>query len=461
MPRPKFLPLSPLPMSAAIPLFLVTPATFAEHPAQAWGAAIGFRGEPGQVCWVPDGAGGVASVLVGRSAKVDTWTLGGVANSLPAQTYELQGDWSPQEATHLALGWQLGQYRYDRFRTGDPSPRAELIPPPGVDQAYLAAAVAATYQVRNLINAPANILGPGELAAVAEDLAIAHGAEITVITGEDLLTANYPLIYRVGQASDRPPCLIDLRWGAADAPKVTLVGKGVCFDSGGLDIKPSQGMRLMKKDMGGAAHVLGLAAMIMGLELPIRLRMLIPAVENSISGNAMRPLDVLPSRRGITVEVGNTDAEGRLVLADALWEAAQERPELLIDLSTLTGAARVALGTEVPAFFCNHPDTAAALQDAAQSQDDPLWPLPLHAPYRDLLNSKVADISSISSGSYGGAITAALFLQEFVTPKVPWIHIDVMAWNMRSLPGRPEGGEAMGMRALFEMIAQRYPCLGK
>jgi leucyl aminopeptidase len=313
----------------------------------------------------------------------------------------------------------------------------------------------ATFLARDLINTPANDMGPVQLEAATRAIADTYQADITVTTGLDLETQNYPLIYAVGKASTASPRLIDLRWGDPDAPKVTLVGKGVCFDSGGLDIKTAQGMLLMKKDMGGAAHALGLALLIMKLQVPVCLRVLIPAVENSIAGNATRPLDVIPSRKGITVEIGNTDAEGRLVLADALWEASREDPALIVDFATLTGAARVALGTELPAFFCNHPDLTAALKACGDQTADPLWNLPLHQPYRDLLNSKVADISNISSGSYGGAITAALFLQEFVKPKIPWIHIDMMAWNLRSLPGRPEGGEVMGMRSVFELIRDR------
>ncbi|NJN24161.1 MAG: leucyl aminopeptidase family protein, partial [Acaryochloridaceae cyanobacterium RL_2_7] len=264
-----------------------------------------------------------------------------------------------------------------------------------------------------------------------------------------------PMVYAVGQANShipsQAPRLIDLHWGEQAAPRVTLVGKGVCFDTGGLNMKSAAGMKLMKKDMGGAAQVLG-CQMIMQLRVPIQLRVLIPAVENSISGNAMRPLDILSSRKGLTVEVGNTDAEGRLVLGDALTEAASEKPGVIIDFATLTGAARVALGTELPALFCNRPEVMSAVLEAGLATDDPLWNLPLHPPYRSLLDSSIADLSNISSGSYGGAITAALFLQEFIEPDIPWVHIDMMAWNLRSLPGRPEGGEAMGMRAIAKFI---------
>ena len=276
-----------------------------------------------------------------------------------------------------------------------------------------------------------------------------------MIAGGDLVVENYPMIFAVGKASTRAPRLIDMRWGNPDAPSITLVGKGVCFDSGGLDIKSAAGMRLMKKDMGGAAQVLGLAQMIMEIGLPVSLRVLVAAVENSIAGNALRPLDILTSRKGTTIEIGNTDAEGRLVLADALWEASSEDPDLLIDCATLTGAARVALGTELPAFFCNDEQVTATLLKVGQTADDPLWNLPLHNAYRSMLDSPVADMNNIANGSYGGSITAALFLQEFIQPDIPWIHVDLMAYNLRSLPGRPEGGDAMGMRALFELIKQR------
>ena len=279
-----------------------------------------------------------------------------------------------------------------------------------------------------------------------------------VIVGEGLLAENYPAIHAVGRAAaaHRQPRLIDLIWGEDNAPRLTLVGKGVCFDTGGLDLKPSSSMKLMKKDMGGAAHVLGLAHMVMAAKLPVRLRVLIPAVENAVSGDAMRPLDVLSTRKGVTVEVGNTDAEGRLVLADALWEASRDKPELLLDLATLTGAARTALGVELPALFANNDLLAADLIRAGEAEADPMWRLPLYKPYRRMLDSKVADLNNVSDGPYAGAITAALFLQEFVGPGIPWAHLDIMAWNPASRPGRPDGGEALGLRALFAIIAQRF-----
>ncbi|QQE67102.1 leucyl aminopeptidase [Leptolyngbya sp. BL0902] len=445
-------------MSTAIPIYLVTAADLAQaHPdSQAWATTIGFKADPNTLCLVPGEGGCIAKVLVGKPDTINTWTLGSLSTTLPPHTYTLADDWPPEQATQLWLGWRLGEYRFTPYKRPKTQNRATLTPPAGADGAYVNHTVIATTLVRDLINTPAGDMGPEQLESTAQTLADAHTANLTVIRGDDLLQQGYPLIHAVGRASSQAPRLIDLTWGQADHPKITLVGKGVCFDTGGLDIKPAAGMKLMKKDMGGAAHVLGLAAMVMGLQLPVRLRVLIPAVENSISGNALHPLDVVSSRRGLTVEVGNTDAEGRLVLADALWEAVSEEPEpeLLIDFATLTGAARIALGTELPACFCNDPTVAAALLDCGLQTDDPLWQLPLHQPYRPMIESKVADLSNISDSSYGGAITAALFLQEFTKPTIPWVHIDVMAWNIRSLPGRPEGGEAMAMRAIFALIEQ-------
>ncbi|MGD1940924.1 MAG: M17 family metallopeptidase [Leptolyngbyaceae cyanobacterium] len=444
--------------SKPTPILLVTAEQLQQDfPAEkGWVEAMGFKAEPGTFCLLPGPDQRLAKVLVGRGKTLDLWLLGTAAQNLPAGQYVLASELTSAEATDLTLGWRLGQYRFNRYKQPQPGAIAELVVPAEADLAYIEAAVEATFLARDLVNTPANDMGPDDLAETARVLAVTYDADVTITQGPDLEAQNYPLIYAVGKASTAPPCLIDLRWGDVDAPKVTLVGKGVCFDSGGLDLKPAKGMLMMKKDMGGAAQVLGVATMVMKLNLPVYLRVLIPAVENSVAGNAMRPLDVLPTRKGITVEVGNTDAEGRLVLADALWEASGEQPELLVDFATLTGAARVALGTELPAFFGNQPKIVQALETAMAAAADPLWNLPLHRPYRDLLSSKVADISNISSGSYGGAITAALFLQEFVKAETAWIHIDVMAWNIRNLPGRPEGGEAMGMRAIFELIRQEF-----
>ena len=450
-------------MSDSIPIrFVDADQLKAEYTAQTpWLEANRFKAKASSHCLLP-GEGGVGAVLVGKPDSFDTWTLGKLATSLPPQSYHLADSFTADEATKLCLGWRLGQYRFTKYKqssgetNGNASPaQPELTYPDNADRAYIDAATEATYLVRDLVNTPANDMGPAELEACAQSLSETYGATLRVVLGEDLKTQNYPLIYAVGQASDRPPRLLDLHWGDPSHPKITLVGKGVCFDAGGLNMKSSAGMKFMKKDMGGSAQVLGLSLMIMKLNLPIRLRTLVGAVENSISGNANRPLDILPSRKGLTVEIGNTDAEGRLVLADALWDACDEDPTLLVNFATLTGAARVALGTEVPVFFCNDSDTAIALQSSGETTDDLLWQLPLHKPYRSMLDSKAADLSNIGSVPQGGAITAALFLQEFVKPEIPWIHLDLNAWNVRSRPGRPEGGEAMGIRAVFDLIQKR------
>lgn len=462
-------------MSDSIPIRFVSPNQLtAEYSAQApWLEACRFKAKAGSYCLLP-GDGGISVVLVGNPETFDTWTLAKLSTSLPPRRYHLVDHFTDDEATKLCLGWWLGQYRFTKYKQASKqaskqghnppqdndtrdvdhlSPaQPELTYPDNADRAYIDAATEGTYLVRDLINTPANDMGPAELESCAKTLAETYGATVRVVLGEDLKAQNYPLIYAVGQASDRPPRLLDLHWGDPSHPPITLVGKGVCFDAGGLNLKSSAGMKLMKKDMGGAAQVLGLALMIMKLRLPVRLRMLVGAVENSIAGNANRPLDILPSRKGTTVEIGNTDAEGRLVLADALWEACEEAPVLLVNFATLTGAARIALGTELPAFFCNHGETAATLQASGEASDDPLWQLPLHKPYRSMIDSKAADLSNIGSVPQGGAITAALFLQEFVKPDIPWVHIDLNAWNTRSRPGRPEGGEAMGIRAVFHLI---------
>jgi leucyl aminopeptidase len=445
-------------LSSPIPIYLVNENDLHHHgESQAWLTANRFKGDPYSYCLVPGEKGSIAKVLVGKPDPVDTWTLGNLPQSLPPERYYLADDYPAEIATKLLLGWRLGEYSFSQYKRPSKTLLAELTAPATADVAYVNSAVAGISLTRDLVNTPAGDMGPEDLEAVAQNLADTHTADLTVIRGDDLLDQNFPMVHAVGRAYSQPPRLIDLRWGHADAPKVTLVGKGVCFDSGGLNIKNAAGMKLMKKDMGGAANVLGLAEMIMGLQLPVRLRVLVPAVENSISSNAVHPLDVLPSRRGLTVEVGNTDAEGRLILADALWEAVSEEPEpdLVIDFATLTGAARIALGTELPACFTNQPEVAEALLACGLAVDDPLWQMPLHQPYRAMLESKVADLSNISTNSYGGSITAALFLQEFTRPDIPWIHIDLMAYNIRSLPGRPEGGEAMGIRAMFELIKQK------
>jgi leucyl aminopeptidase len=421
-----------------------------------WVNGTGFKGEPGKTALLPGSDGGLARVLVGTEAAADLWAYGALPASLPPGAYHIDADLDRETATRAALSWALGCYAFTRYKSGNGKTFATLAWPERADRAAVERAATATYLVRDLINTPSNDMGPAELAAAAETLGAEFDAKVKVIVGDDLLKKNYPAIHAVGRASVRAPRLIDLTWGDKDLPRVTLVGKGVCFDTGGLDLKPSSGMLLMKKDMGGAAHVLGVARMIMMAGLPVRLRVLIPAVENSVSGDAFRPLDVLATRKGLSVEVGNTDAEGRLVLCDALAKAVSDHPEVIIDFATLTGAARVALGTELPALFSNNDALADGLLKAAEAEADPMWRLPLHQPYVKLLESKVADLNNVGSGPFAGAILAALFLERFVEKTIPWAHLDVMAWNQSSKPGRPEGGEALGMRAVYSYLEGRY-----
>jgi leucyl aminopeptidase len=328
--------------------------------------------------------------------------------------------------------------------------------PENADRKLVERLAGAVFLARDLAVTPASDMGPAELAEAAEKVAKAEGALCRIVVGDELLAENYPTIHAVGRASTRPPRLVDITWGDESAPKVTLVGKGVCFDTGGLDLKPASGMLNMKKDMAGAAIVLGLGQAIMQAGLKVRLRVLLPCVENSVAGNAMRPRDIIKTRKGLTVEIGNTDAEGRLILCDALSEASDEKPEMIIDAATLTGAARVALGPELPALFCNNDALANALIAAGEAEDDPMWRMPLYKPYRRLIDSKIADLNNVSDGPQGGAITAALYLNEFVDPAVPWAHLDVLAWNNRSRPGRPEGAEAQTLRAVYAHIADRF-----
>ncbi len=422
---------------------------------RAWVRNSGFVPDNGAVCLVPGENGALARVLVGID-PADPWSLAGLPQKLPRGGYRLEAALEPKAASWAAMAWALGTYGFTRYKgQGRDWPR--LAWPEGGDRDWVEAVVQATALVRDLVNTPANDMGPEELAEAADHLARRFAARIRVISGEMLLFENYPAIHAVGRASVRQPRLIDLRWGDEDAPRVTIVGKGVCFDSGGLDLKSASNMKLMKKDMGGAAHALGLALAVMRLGLKIRLRVLIPAVENSVAGNAFRPMDVLTTRKGLTVEVGNTDAEGRLVLCDALAEAGRENPDLLIDLATLTGAARTALGPELPALFTNQDGLAADLARHAEAECDPLWRLPLWKNYRRMLDSKVADLNNASDSPFAGAITAALFLQEFVEPKTAWAHLDLYAWNSAPRPGRPEGGEAFALRALLALLTERYP----
>ncbi|MCU0893662.1 MAG: leucyl aminopeptidase family protein [Rhodospirillales bacterium] len=424
-----------------------------------WLDACGFRGERGSFCVLPgqDGAlqGVVLVVGAAEEAGLEMWDWAAVPPALPPGAYGIASPISPERAAAAATGWALACYRFDRYRKPQREP-ARLVWPEACGRAEVLRTADAVAMARDLINTPANDMGPEDLAAAAAGLADRYDARVTTIVGDELLAQGYPAIHAVGRASARAPRLIDLRWGDPFARKLTLVGKGVCFDTGGLDIKTSAGMKLMKKDMGGAAIVLGLARMIMDAELPVRLRVLVPAVENSISGNAIRPLDVVPTRKGISVEIGNTDAEGRVILADALHEAAREGPDLLVDCATLTGAARVALGPELPALFCNDDALAESLLAHGEAVDDPLWRLPLWPGYRRLLDGKTAELTNAPDSPFAGAILAALFMAEFVGPATSWIHIDAMAWNVSARPGRPEGGEASALRALYALIAARF-----
>ena len=415
-----------------------------------------FEGSANDSAILPGDKPGEWAVVAGvaDASALGVWNLAKASDILPEGSYRLLD----AEAGDAMLGWVLGQYRYHEYLS-EPKvtgARVLLVREPGkIHNIVLQAR--ATALVRDLVNRPAGDLGPGALETEAKRIAKAHKAEVTVTAGE-ALEVGYPLIHAVGRAAAREhaPRLIELEWGDPRHPRIAIVGKGITFDSGGLDIKPASGMRLMKKDMGGAAHALALAELIMAAHLPVRLHMLVAAAENSISGNAMRPGDIIKSRKGITVEIDNTDAEGRLVLADALTKATEDAPELIIDFATLTGAARVALGPDLPAMFSNDDEAADALIAASKAQADPLWRMPLWAPYIELLDSDIADMTN-SGGAFAGAVTAALFMQKFVPDDVPWVHLDTFAWRPTNKPGRPKGGEALGLRAVFGYLADKYP----
>jgi len=420
-----------------------------------WLESSGFSAKPASFCLVHRADGSLASVIAGMASEDDPYALAHLPGVLPAGNYRVAADWPRQRLERAAIGWALGTYQFTRYKKHD-ARRAKLVVESAASMRRVRGQVAGLYQVRDLVNTPAEDMMPEHLARAVKRMSEDFDASFRQTIGDALLKANYPAIHAVGRAASHAPRLIDLRWGRNKDAKVTLVGKGVCFDSGGLDLKSASGMRLMKKDMGGAAHAIGLASMIMSARLPVRLRLLVPAVENAVSGDAYRPGDVLASRKGLSIEIDNTDAEGRVVLSDALTEAASESPDLLIDFATLTGAARVALGTDVPAMFCNRDDVASGLAESAERVRDPLWRLPLHRPYRELIDSSIADIANSGGSPYGGAITAALFLQDFVPDSTPWVHFDLMAWNLRARPGRPEGGEAMTLRAVFDYLSERY-----
>ena len=425
----------------------------AQH--RRWLQGSGFRGRAGELALLPGEASPEAVfVFAGDGSSADFWRLAGLPTRLPECAWQC-GDLSRATAERLALAWGIGAYQFTRYRQAERAPAA-LVWPRHADRAAVERAVDAAALARDLINTPAQDMGPTALARSAVTMARRLGMRSRVVVGEALLKSGYGLIHAVGRAAADAPRLIDLTWGEAKHPKVTLVGKGVCFDTGGLDIKGADGMKLMKKDMGGAAHALALAQTIVEAKLPVRLRVLVPAVENAISGNALRPLDVITSKKGLTVEIGNTDAEGRLILADALDEACREKPALLIDLATLTGAARVALGPDLPALFANDEALAAELLAHAEREADPMWRMPLWAPYRPRLKSGVADLNNVAEGPMAGAVNAALFLQEFVAAGVPWVHLDLFGWNPWAAPGRPVGAQAQCLRALHALVEARF-----
>ncbi|MGO3928561.1 leucyl aminopeptidase family protein [Rhodopseudomonas pseudopalustris] len=451
------------PEPTAVPISFVTKtgwealcATLPEA-AQRFARANGYSGKPGQFLALPTPEGDVSHILFGLdepdARACDPFRAGQLPSLLPPGVYRFAN--APHDTRLAVLAFALGAYKFGRYRKAEP-PAVKLVVPEGVDVAAIERAVAAATLARDLINTPSNDMGPAELADAAQALAQRFDGTFDCIVGEELTKQNFPLIHAVGMASARAPRLIDIGWGNPSHPKVTLVGKGVCFDTGGLDLKPSSAMLIMKKDMGGAANALALASMVMDAKLKVRLRVLIPAVENAVAGNAMRPLDIFPSRKGPTVEIGNTDAEGRLVLADALALADEEAPDLLIDLGTLTGAARVALGPDLPPYYTNDETLALDLARCARAENDPLWRLPLWAPYDSWLDSKVANINNAPSGGFAGSITCALFLQRFVEAAKSWLHVDIYGWTPKAKPARPEGGECQAARAIFALLSERY-----
>jgi leucyl aminopeptidase len=448
--------------NAAIPIWFVSKTSWPgireglTPLARTFADAAAFEPKASRHLAVPGPDGGIAAVLFGiedKPADANPLLPGNLPGLLAPGVYRFAN--ASHDARLGALAFALGSYRFDRYRKRDEKAVA-LVPPDGVDAADLSRIVEGVTLARDLINTPSNDMGPAELHEASRLLAERHDAWIEAVTDSELLLKNFPLIHAVGRASARPPRLIDLHWGDRKHPKVTLVGKGVCFDTGGLDLKPESAMLLMKKDMGGAATALALAHMIMDRKLPVSLRVLIPAVENSVSGAAFRPLDVYSSRKGLTVEVGNTDAEGRLVLADALALADEDAPDILIDIGTLTGAARVALGPELVPFYTGDESLAASMMQHGARERDPLWHMPLWAPYESMLDSKIADTNNVATGAFAGSILCALFLKKFVSAAKMWMHFDIYAWNPSSKQARPEGGECQAARALYAMLCERY-----
>jgi len=421
---------------------------------QKWLEDSCFTASPGRCCALPGEDGGVQRWLFGMAREGWLYQLSALVSSLPEGLYRLDTDWTREQRLQASLGWGLASYRFDRYKTSNKS-RPVLLLDEDIDD-DVRALLEAQCLVRELVNTPTEHMGPSQLADAVMKEADRFAAVCSVVQGDELLTRDFPAIHAVGRASDRQPRLIELSWGDDDAPLLALVGKGVCFDTGGLDLKTAAGMALMKKDMGGGAHALALASLVMKYALPVRLLLLIPAVENSVSGNAYRPGDVIATRKGLSVEIGNTDAEGRMVLSDALAYASEQSPDLIIDFATLTGAARIAMGADLAPLFSNRAEVARDIQQAGDEVEDPLWTLPLYQPYRKLIESPVADLSNSGKSSYGGCITAALFLESFVEAELPWVHIDTFAWNQADRPGRPQGGEALGLRAVFNYLQSRY-----
>ncbi len=419
------------------------------------GEILLFIANNGAVDFVAAGMGENNSSTIEQD-PIEPWLFSKIAKSVPKGTYQISNILNDRDANSAAFGWAMAHYKFSVYLKETKQKLSILTVPKNCDINFVSHMVRGSTLCRDLVNTPTCHMGPDDLGEVSKSLAREFKAKITIITGAALLKAGFNTIHTVGRAAEKEPRLIDITWGNQKAPKITLVGKGVCFDTGGLDIKPSNSMLNMKKDMGGAAHVLGLGQMIMEAGLNVRLRILIPAVENNISANAFRPGDIIKSYHGTTIEIGNTDAEGRLVLCDALALASEENPDLLMDFATLTGAARVALGTDVPPYFTDDQSLNSELLSRSKNQCDPLWPLPLYDPYKELLSSSIADLNNVASTGLGGAITAALFLKHFVPKTIPWIHFDVYAWNDRERPGRPKGGEAMGIRSVFDYLATKF-----
>lgn len=419
-----------------------------------WLESTGFNADPGKWCGLPGADGKLEACVFGMADDGWLYQLADLPKTLPGGNYRLVSVWTSDQRIQASLGWGLSSYKFDRYvksTKAKPVLCLEDDIADIVEQVFDAQAL-----VRDLVNTPTEDMGPSELVEALVREGDEFHAHVDIVHGDDLLSENFPAIHAVGRAADRAPRFVKLTWGERDAPVLALVGKGVCFDTGGLDLKSAAGMILMKKDMGGAAHVIALARLVMQYQLPVRLMVLIPAVENSVSGNAYRPGDVINTRKGLTVEIGNTDAEGRVVLADGLAYACEHDPDLVIDFATLTGAARIALGADLPPIFSNRLEIAHAIAEAGERVEDPLWVMPLYQPYKKLIKSEIAHLNNVGKSSYGGCITAALFLEHFVTPETPWVHIDTFAWNQANRPGRPVGGEALGLRAVFNFLRERY-----